>query len=160
MPLLLEEVLKELRKMGYAIGLRGEKVRLTWTGEDEPSRALAKPLLEELEARKAEAVLGLQREAINTHAEAAKAKELLSRQGWCAVKSHALGGQVVMWLTDSTVAVPPQWKECTTYTLEELAALCMAPKPTAAGLQQVHEAKKLFVSEVKQATRRARGEWG
>ncbi|MBT9168572.1 MAG: hypothetical protein DDT19_01919 [Syntrophomonadaceae bacterium] len=92
-----------------------------------------------------------QAEPLDAKREAKKAQELVARQGWCAVKSEALGGEVVIWAKNTTVTIPSQWRGAVVYTLKELAALATPPKPTPDQLRLIHEAKRIFSGTVEAA---------
>jgi len=80
--------------------------------------------------------------------EAEKAAKLLEEQGWCAVASQTLGGEVVLWVKNAKVTVPAKWQNAVRYTLAELAALTKPPKPGPEELRKLHEAKRLFGGEI------------
>ena len=50
------KTVETLKSLGYEISLRGEKIVYKYQGEEKPSPAMIRPLLEELKARKQEAL--------------------------------------------------------------------------------------------------------
>ncbi|MBT9168168.1 MAG: hypothetical protein DDT19_01513 [Syntrophomonadaceae bacterium] len=89
-------------------------------------------------------------EPVDYRHEGQKARELLSQQGWCAVRSKALGGEVVIWAKDG-VAIPAEWRGTVIYTMAELTLVADTADLTPAKLRQIHEAKKVFNGTAVQA---------
>lgn len=143
--------IRELEKIGFRFYLSGGGIKYTFQGSTKPDPDTVKPLLAEIKAKKEEAIHYLQGEPVDPRKEGQKARELLKAQGWCAVKSKALGGEVVLWVKDGKVAVPARWQENVRYTMEELRALAQAPKINEEGLRKIHQAKKLFNGTVQAA---------
>lgn len=83
------------------------------------------------------------KQEIDHQAEAKKVKELLEKQGWVAICSRVLGGEVVVWVRDAKVAVPTRWKNAVAYTLTGLQTL-VAKNPTPEELRMIHKAKMIF----------------
>ncbi len=139
----IEEVLKRLEEHGCHARAVGEQLRVKGPLTD-ALRAL-------IREHKAALIAALQRELIdpfNPQAEGKKARELLDQNGWCAVRSHALDGETVIWSLDGKVLIPARWRDNVRYTIAELAALVAEPRVTAEGLRRIHEAKKLFSGTV------------
>ncbi len=80
--------------------------------------------------------------------EGKKARELLNRLGWCAIRSYALGGEVIVWLQDNQVLIPERWQENVRYSLDEIKALLADGGVTQEGLRRIHEAKRIFSGTV------------
>jgi hypothetical protein len=80
--------------------------------------------------------------------EAGKASRLIKEQGWCAVQSLALGGEIVIWARDGKVVVPVRWQSNVRYEMDELVALDANGGISKKGLRQIHQAKKLFEGQV------------
>ena len=131
------ELLAELDRLGVAVALAGDKIRL-----GAPAGVVPPDLLETLRRHKPELVAMLKRK--DAQSEGEKARNLLALQGWCAVKSHTLGGEIVVWANDGKVIIPTRWQNNVVYTVAELKALTADGGVTAEGLRQLHQAKKLF----------------
>lgn len=80
-------------------------------------------------------------------AEADEAIRQLREQGWVAIKSRALRGEIIVWVVDARVAVPVRFEGAVRYALHELQHLTEAGiRP--ANLRLVHEAKQLCNGEI------------
>jgi hypothetical protein len=91
---------------------------------------------------------GQQAKALDYQSDAAMIKHLLASQGWAAIRSEALNGEIVLWTRDSAVEVPQQWSDCVRYDMTELQALSTGPRVDAAGLRMIHESKRIFDGQV------------
>ncbi len=138
------KVVRELEKLGFSLWLDGDNIKYHFQGESKPEQATIKPLLDVLKARKPEAVRYLQGRPVDPRCEGKKARALLNKQGWCAVKSQALGGEIVIWANDGKVIIPARWQGNVLYSMDEIAALAADGGVTEEGLRRVHEAKRIF----------------
>lgn len=148
-------LLQRLADMGYSISLRGDDLKLTWTGEGKPDPDQVKPLFAELKERKQEALIYLrsqqeqpqQAQVLDFQAEATKVKAHLQRHGIVEIRSATLGEDVFFAVDDKAAAKAP--KKAVIYTLDELRELVRGPL-TQDDLKQVHAAKKVFNGRVVQ----------
>ncbi len=143
----ITKTVNKLQSMGFNLSLKTNgNISIKFKGEPSGN---AKALLEELKIHKDEAVRYLQGGTLNPRIEGQKARELLKKQGWFAVQSQTLGGEIVIWIRDGKVIIPMRWQNHVRYTMKELQALAEDGGITEEGLKQIHEAKKMFNGEVK-----------
>ncbi len=138
------EALRELEKMGYFFQLKGEQVRFKHIGESKPDPAVVRPLLEELKARKSEAIRYLQarEKVIDFATEAKKVRETLQRTGLAKIYSETLG-ETVYFAKDDQAA--KRAGSTVVYTIDELRLLAGVNRED---LRQIHQAKKLFGGKI------------
>lgn len=131
------ELLIKLEEVGCQVSLDGDTLRVRGQLTDDLRQAIRqhKP-----------ALVTLLRERARMEAQARKAVKLLQERGWVAVKSRALGGEVVIW-HNGKVAIPDKWQNAVTYTLDELRVLVDNP-PGREELKAMHEAKKVFAGRL------------
>jgi len=70
--------------------------------------------------------------------------ELLNGQGWVAIKSSVLDGEIVIWARDGKVAIPTRWQSAVKYTVDELNSMAYQEGFTEDKLRLMHRAKKAF----------------
>lgn len=137
------EILDKITRSGCRVTLTGEQLKVTGPLTDSLRAAIREnkaALVAELQRREAE--------PINYPAETEKVRQVLRQQGWAAIRSQALDGEIMLWTLDSAAEVPKQWSGCVRYDLDELQALSTGPKVDAAGLRMIHEAKRIFDGQV------------
>lgn len=147
-------LLQRLADMGYSISLRGDDLKLTWTGEGKPDPDQVKPLFAELKERKQEALTYLrsqqqsrQAQVLDFQAEAVKVKDYLRQHGIAKIRSDTLK-EDVFFATDETQAGKAP-KGAVIYTLDELRELARG-NLTGEDLKQIHAVKKIFNGRVVQ----------
>ncbi len=92
--------------------------------------------------------IGKEKQPLDSRREGMKARELLKKQGWVAIKSHALDGEIVLWVLNGKIVIPARWQSNVRYTMDEIAALVADGGVTEEGLRRVHEAKRIFSGTV------------
>ncbi len=153
------DAIGRLENIGYRFTLDGDQIHYTLApGHGQPDSVIVKPLLEELRTHKQEAITFLrQREqgpadqaliigaADEMNALGAACRERLRRQGYCLVKSQALGGEIIAAVdSDHRRRLAPAGH--VVYTLTELELLAEGVRAghivSIGDLRLLHEAKK------------------
>lgn len=134
-------LLHEARRAGLRVRTEGGRLIVRGPRSQE---ALARRLLE----HKAEVLAALEAEQtppVTEPTDFDRADAFFQEHGWVPIRSRTLGGEVVVFLRDEQVAVPEQWRDAVSYTLEDLAALeGVSPD----GLRLTHETKRIFGGRV------------
>jgi hypothetical protein len=140
-----EALLANVRARGIILSADGDSLRF-----DAPKGALTDALKRELQAHKAEIARLLARPLgflplRGNGVAIASAHIRPDGRGWVAIRSAALGGEIVLWVRDGHVTVPAELAMLVRYTVAELDLLITAPPEH---LRAIHRLKKLFGSQV------------
>jgi len=76
--------------------------------------------------------------------QAGKLQHLLSTQGYAGIRSSIID-DIVVFVRDDSVVVPPKWASKVTYTMDELT-LMVGSTPEA--VKQIHDVKRIFGGKV------------